>query len=404
VKRAHLSALISLGATITAAQPCLSARVAKWGVGLYLAGESDLWQTARCVAERVEELADESVGVVVLLDGPPGEEAKAVLRVAGGGEDKAGAFWGRVNTGDAATLQRFSGACRSSLRATRWLLILLGHGEPPASGSGVWRFAPLSGGLAVDWGSGGDALTPRELEDGLGGQRWDVVVALACHSASAEYVWALRGTARWVVGSPSLLTASGRGVVDLVRRLVASKGQLLAGEVAEEAMRAVAADAQAGKALQAVVMVDVRRMEEVAARLAEVVRWLLSEGAGGVTAVEVARMSLEGWGPGGEMVDVASLGERLAEVLPDGGAREAARKLREAAEAAVPNRQWVCRSAGEMTGKAGLSLFLPPPLAEPGVEYEVEAPFARQTGWAKFLEVMRKFAVSGWEGPKAQTR
>jgi len=177
---------------------------------------------------------------------------------------------------------------------------------------------------------------------------------------------------------------------------------MLAREVAAAAARSLAAESPERRPEELVVVVDLARMGDVAESVSGLVAELSSDPVVGASALEAVRTWVVRWGPGGEMSDVAALGAALSEALAAGPARSAAEGLARAARMVVPIREGPGVRWAEERGVAGIGIFLPAPLAEPWSEYVVEAPFARETGWAGLLEAVRAAAVEGVAAPDAQ--
>ncbi|MGD9518384.1 MAG: clostripain-related cysteine peptidase [Armatimonadota bacterium] len=396
MKHVRLAALVSLGGCwLLASKPSFCSAKADWGMALYLAGESDLWQTARYVAEATSAVASESLAVAALLDGPLGSAEGASLLLAHGDRPTERSRQGQLNTGDPASLERFTRAARWQFQAGRWMLVVLGHGMPPVSAQGIWRSGLLCGGLASDWGSGGKSLTPADLEKALAGQRWDVVVLLSCHSASVDYAWALRNSARWVVASPTALTISGRSVVGVAQRLASGASTASTRKIVETVVKQVSADLQPEQETEVVVGIDLQAITDVRDSMRELSGALLEEPEIGAAGLEAIRGSLPWVGPGGEMTDLAALGRCLAQVLPEGAGRRAAERAAAAAVAAVPFLGTTEVRGTDVEQYSGLVVLLPPPLAELWDDYEEASSLARETGWGRLLAMLRTRATAG---------
>lgn len=406
MKLVRLASLVAaVGVTVGAT--CSDA--AEWGVALYLAGDSDLWQTARHIGEQALARASARVGVVALVDGGcRWEEGARFVAKAGGVVAREG--WGQVNTGQPETLRRFASAARRCIEAQRWMLIILGHGRPPAIMAGIWRMAPFAGGLAADWGSGHDGLTPRELAAALEGTRWDVVVTASCYSACVEYADALQGSARWMVAAPSEVPADG-GIAAVTGRLDAASLRRSAFAAAEAAAAEMADGESDGESGHGVVVVDLRRVRKLVDSIGVLARGLAREPQIAATALVIADRQVGRWGPAGELVDVSALAGRLAELLPAGPLRDGALRVKEDANKAVVRREprGLCDGGNE---RIGLGIYAPSPLAGPSDVYAKEAPVAIRTGWAELLRVVRDVTLEGFsalrrggtDGPPADDR
>ncbi|MCX7597949.1 MAG: clostripain-related cysteine peptidase, partial [Armatimonadetes bacterium] len=191
---------VSLAAVAALVGPARGDSSDRWLVALYLAGDSDLWQTAQYAASRIVQAAP-SPDLAMLLDGPPGQASRGRvwLRTR---SDCRQEDWGRLNTGAAATLRRFCRRAQAESQAARRALLILGHGQPLAEEADPWRAVVRAGGLGVDWSAGSDCLTPAEVEAALAGQSWDVVVLACCYGMSVEMGWSLRHTGGLVAAAP----------------------------------------------------------------------------------------------------------------------------------------------------------------------------------------------------------
>ena len=354
----------------------------KWEAALYLAGDSDLWQTAQYAADRLMAGAP-GIDLVVFLDGPPGSASRgrfSARRDSGWRHED----WGRVNTGAAATLRHFTRSALVASAAPRRLLLILGHGRPPASISASWRVIYQAGGLGVDWGAGGDCLTPAEVEWALCGQRWDVVVLACCYSMSMEMGWSLRGTGGMLVGAPGTVSISGAELVEFVGALGAHSTPFAAARAAAAMLGAGEEDFGAGWA-------ETRGMVVLGNLVKELGAAMLEDAPRSVAALEVVRPLVQTWGPGGEIADLGALAQALSDALPTARGREAARAVARAAGAVV--RLTAREQARRLEGKlrpAGLGIFLPPQHTEPWAEYESEVPFGRVSGWVATLTELYK--------------
>lgn len=357
----------------------------KWLAALYLAGDSDLWQTAQYAASSLASPV-RGFDLAVLLDGPPGPASRSRVSVRIGArwrhED-----WGRLNTGTAATLRRFTTAALAVSPAARHLLVVLGHGQPPADLTDPWRTAARAGGLGVDWSAGGDCLTPVEVEAALAGQRWDVVVLASCYGMSMEMGWGLRGTGGLLAAAPGVVVLSGADLVNFVAGL---DGRPVPVAVARAAAQMLAAGEDGSMAGWA----ETRGIATLGQLFKELGVAMREDVAGAAAAIEAVRPCVWVWGPGGEIADVGALAQALADGLPTVRGRDAARTLARGASAVVRRvGQPVPSGAEGRFEPAGLGIFLPPLHVkpwhiEPWAEYEREVPFGRASGWAATLKAL----------------
>jgi hypothetical protein len=412
--RSVLAALSSLFLTALVAEGAAQPAQASWGVGLYLAGESDLWQTAHYLASAAQKKAA-GLALAVLEDGPLGGHGGRfyIAGTLGGPRVQS---WGPLNTGSPAVLARFVAQLRRQARARYWALVILGHGRPVMAEPGPWGlrvsaagaedgkgaarstppFLPdlLSGGLAEDWGAGRDCLTPHDLQSALAGSCWDVVVLAACYSATAEYAASLSSCARWMVATPGQLALSGEGVLGFITRLGQLKSALTPAQAAAMAVEALAEDARAAESGHLVVAVDLTQMPMMVETVRLAANDLRLDASGSLIALEAARPGVPRWGPRGELADLAALAARWAQMLPASPARQALASVAARAGAMVACR--VGDREGAWSQAGGLAVFLPSFVNGMWNDYEQVAPFASSSGWGSLLRDLRQAALAIW--------
>lgn len=353
----------------------------RWLAALYLAGDSDLWQTAQYAASKLLQAAP-SADVVMLLDGPPGQASRGRVSLWNGSrwqhED-----WGPLNTGGAATLRRFSQQALAASRADRRMLLLLGHGRPPTDLADPWRTVVRAGGLGLDWSAGGDSLTPAEVEAALKAQSWDVVVLACCYGMSMEMGWSLRGTKALLAGAPGVAVLRARDLVDFVRRLDTRPAPVMVARGAAEMLTGGKGAAVAGWA-------EVRGIAALGELIREVGAAVREDARGAALALEAVRPAVCTWGPSGELADVGALAQALAGSLPTARGREVAGTAARTARAVVRGVGVSGKGAGcAQFGPVGLGIFLPPRTG-PWDEYDSEVPFGRECGWTATLKTLEE--------------
>lgn len=370
-----------------------SAAPGPWTAALYLAGDSDLWQTAQYAANTALGATAKGMTTAVLLDGPPGPSSSARLSVRSGGRMSVRDL-GRLDTGSPSTLARFVARAYRLRAIGPRALVILGHGKPPVSTSGPWQRVTIAGGLGEDWGAGGDSLDPAEIEKAMAGRKWDVVVLACCYGASAEQLWALRKSARYVVAAPGELSMTG-GEIGRIVAFLASR------PTAREAA-ARAADILAGTSGGVGSMwVAGGRMDTVARRVREFGQALRHRAGTCAEAIETVRPLLPTWGPGGEMADLGALAKAMSESVADAGVKSAAEALAGEVSAAVHKVGGV-KNPKAAFAPTDIGIFLPPLQTEPWKDYEKHAPFGRATGWTLALAALHR--AVGEDGSAAGLR
>lgn len=372
-----LLASLALAAVLGAARGQASDR---WLAALYLAGDSDLWQTAHYAASKLSQAAP-AADVVMLLDGPPGQASRGRVSLwidsRWRHED-----WGLLNTGAAATLRRFSRQALTASRANRRVLLFLGHGQAPTDLSDPWRAVVRAGGLGVDWGAGGDCLTPAEVEVALAGQSWDVVVLGCCYGMSVEMGWSLRARKALMVGVPGVAVVRAVDLIDFVRRLDTLSAPV---KVARAAADMLGSDDAVGAGWAETRGIGV--LGELMRELGAAVR---EDARGAALALEAVRPAVWTWGPSGELADVGALAEALAESLPTARGREAAWAVARTARAVMRRvGPPVQAAAYGRFAPVGLGIFLPP-RSGPWDGYDTEVPFGRECGWTATLKALEE--------------
>ncbi|MBC7288395.1 MAG: hypothetical protein H5T86_10195 [Armatimonadetes bacterium] len=321
-----------------------------WKIGCVLAGDCDLWQVARQSAQLME--SHRELTGVLLLDGPPGSNT-ARLSVVSQAQLRARRISG-VNTGT-PEIARLVATELEKLPGRFSALVLFGHGEPigrrPIASVSSW-----SAGLLADWSAGGDALSPAELALALSGRRWDVVLLAACSSAVMEFLWSLRGHARYAVAVAGEMQLNAADLVEAIRAVATAPPD--AKTAALRAARALQRGGRPGAAEErcAVVTVDVTGLESAAGTVRTMIETALRQPEQWRYAWEACRPGVVAWHDG-LVLDAASICSALARALPDGcGAREAAQAAA-ALRAAVLDTGWV---NGRVEGAVGLGVCKPP--------------------------------------------
>ncbi len=318
---------------------------------------------------------------VVLLDGPPGRGSRAALSIRYGGRTST-LDWGRLNTGSAQSLARFTRYAGSLRIAGPRALFLLGHGKPPASVPDPWRLMTVAGGLGEDWSAGGDSLDAAEIEQALAGQQWDLVVLACCHGASVEQLWALRGAARYVAAAPGEIAMDGSEIGRLIGALTLRPTPEHAAATSASVLAAAAGDAGA-------MWMPAARLSGVAERLRVFGVEVRREARTCARALEALRPLVPSWGPSGELADLGALAAAMGASVADARVRSAAEALAEDVSAAVHKAGGgVCPP--ENFAATNLGIFLPPLQTEPWKDYDKHAPFGRVTEWTLALAALHR--------------
>lgn len=377
--------LVGLSLSVAvAAPPRSSDGSGPWLAALYLAGDSDLWQTAQYAADTALALTAAGMTTVVLLDGPPGPDSRARVFVRGAGGTSVHDR-GRLNSGSAGVLARFTRYARDLRPGGPRALIILGHGKPPASGPDPWRLMTVAGGLGEDWGAGGDSLDPAEVEEALRGQTWDLVVLACCHGASVEHLWAVRQAARYVAAAPGELSMTGGEVGRMVGSLASRPSAQRASEMSARILAGAAGDAGA-------MWMAAARLVEVGERLRAVGVELRRQARTCARALQAVRPLLPSWGPAGEMADLGALARALDQSVADPRVKAGAQALAASVAGAVHRTGGRAPSAGPFAA-TNLGVFLPPLQTEPWKDYDKHAPFGRVTQWTITLAALHQAAV-----------
>ncbi len=343
------------------------AGAAPWHAALVLAGDSDLWQLSRRIYAGA--LAAPGLSGLVLLDGPArfGPPRLACL-----GEGRSPVtLLPPQNTGAPGTLRRVVDHVPAGGFG---LLVLAGHGRPPVV-RGDGRLRP--GGLLVDWGAGGDGLTPRELAQVVAGRRWDVAMLLACHSAALETLWALRGHVRLAVAVAGEVRATGDEVAAALQR-VGDGARPRA--VAEALASALAREARPeGHVPGAVVIVDVGRLEGGVRALSSLSDMAIADSEVWRKALAAASTMVVPLDRAGLSVDVGSLCQALSALLPRSAA-DAAAQAGDAARHAVLAAWW---AAGRQAHASGLEIAMPSAQLVDVENMADEVPLWGRIGWLR---------------------
>ena len=371
---------ISLIAALLA-PACSSADSGPWLAALYLAGDSDLWQTAQYAASTARAATAGGMTSVVLLDGPPGPDSRATLTIRYGGRTST-RNWGSLNTGSPQSLARFTRYARSLRVAGPKALILLGHGKPPASVSDPWRLMTVAGGLGEDWSAGGDSLDAAEIEEALAGQSWDLVVLACCHGASVEQLWALRSAAKYAAAAPGEIATDGGELGRLVGALASRPTAEQAAATSASVLAAAAGDAGA-------MWMPAARLTGVAEHVRALGVEVRRDARNCARALEALRPLVPCWGPSGEMADLGALAAAMDAGVADPHVKSTAGTLAAEVSAAVHKTGGGGRPAGSFA-PTNLGIFLPPLQTEPWKDYDKHAPFGRVTEWTLALAALHR--------------
>jgi hypothetical protein len=248
--------------------------------------------------------------------------------------------------------------------------------------SDPWRVGTVAGGLGEDWGSGGDSLDAAEVEEALAGQRWDLVVLVCCHGASAEQLWALRSVAKYVAAAPGEIAMDGGEVGRLIGALVSRPTPEQAAATSASVLASASGDAGA-------MWMPAARLSGVADRLRALGVEVRREALTCARALEAVRPLVPCWGPTGEMADLGGLASALGASVADAKVKSAAGALAGEVSASVHKiGGGVCPP--ESFAPTNLGIFLPPLQTEPWKDYEKHAPFGRVTEWTLTLAALHK--------------
>lgn len=361
----------------------------RWTVAGYLSGDGDLGAEAEQYLEWIVRGA-QSVGwnAAVQIDrrvAGGGSAASRYLLRGADGEDtavRAEAPEPGVNMGDGQTLARFLRWVREAAPGQRYALIIMGHGASVGGHAAALGVGLTRSGLAWDASSGGDALSAAELREAVasaGGERWlDALFLDCCFGGSLEVGYELKRCAWWLCAAPGEMSSPGvpwAEVLTTAGRSGAVDGEQLVRVCLETAAR------QAAGRLE-LVGLNLARMSEVAAALAELSRVGVPRMAKLAPSVTLARSRCRMWGGQRELCDAWQFAGELAAVTDSAEVRVAAQAVGEAIARAVVT------GAGQTQGQWGPALFVPGVWGELPPEYrDGSLALATEGAWAGFVAV-----------------
>lgn len=326
----------------------------------YLSGQPDLihsmgryWRTLKSVADSGD------LNAAVQIDGP-----WMAARWRLGQQEADYEPLGPVDMADPETLSGFL-QWRGPQTGNRRLLIIAGHG------TGLATLEQSRSGVMADGGSG-QVLDAAAVAGVLDAQdvHFDVISLDSCHGASLEVAWELRRGCSYCVAPPAKLPTPG---LPWAETLGADP---------------VSTPIQAVRMLQQyydgpVGVVDCRVLGEVRDAFKSLVDALEADMEANIPALRFIRSRTTSWGYRDEACDALELTRRLAR---NAGTVEAANAASVAARAL--NAACVTSGGGEgdQPGRGKVGLFFPPGWENPPEWYHRAYSFARETGWARFLQ------------------
>jgi hypothetical protein len=313
------------------------------------------------------------------------QPARRVVLAAGGATRALSA---PGDMGQAATLADFIRWAKQAAPAEHYALLILAHGVPPApdqpdpeSRAGRLESGVLAQALSAD-------ATPS----------LEVVFLDCCYSGSVEVADRVAGEAHYLVAAPGLLYSPGlpwAAILGQLQRRPEMGGRDLARAASQEARKFWGEHPDTPASL---VAVDLDRIPALTQALRSLAQAALPEVEELAPALTLARGRASAWGPQGELVEVASLAEALAETTSLPGVAEQAQRVSTAAHDATVEA-WRQEPGEKGETGAGMGIFFPLNIRSWSLRYGTDPAEGLEADWAlllrAYLRTMARLTAGG---------